>query len=206
MQAGSTLVKTPKGVEEIEKRTFKLAGRLRAVLFIIDGQRTVGDLLDQAGSLADQTQAQLDELAAQGFIREIEPVVEIVEPPQPKPVKSEKSAALSATIPPRQSTTQPLPAKPPAVASALPPLPPSPPPPAPPKVDEPLETVKERVRKMLSETMGMRAMFLGNELSSLSSKADMERFIDDVARSMATTSGPKQAELWRNNARALAGF
>jgi DNA-binding FrmR family transcriptional regulator len=71
MQLSSTLVKTAKGLEEIDKRTHKLSGRLRAVMFMIDGQRTVGALLDQAGSMAAQLETQLKELLAQNFISEV---------------------------------------------------------------------------------------------------------------------------------------
>jgi hypothetical protein len=201
MQAGSTLVKTPKGVEEIEKRTYKLSGRLRAVLFIIDGQRTVGDLMTQAGSLAEQTQGQLDELAAQGFIREIVPVVEEPEPPTPAPapIQSTKPLVEERVVKPAL-VSNPLPATPPAPTVA-----PVAPPPEP-KVEEPLDVVKDKVGKMLNETLGMRALFLGNQLSAINSRGALEDFLDDVARSMATSSGPKPAEQWRSSARKLAGF
>ncbi len=70
MQPTSVLIKTAKGLEEIDKRTCKLAGRLRALLFMVDGQRTFGELLEQAGNMAAPLQAQLSDLAQQGFIRE----------------------------------------------------------------------------------------------------------------------------------------
>lgn len=207
MQAASTLVKTPKGVEEIEKRTHKLSGRLRAVLFIIDGQRTVGDLLEQAGSLAEQTKAQLSELAAQGFIREIAPVVAVDAAAPGADLTPLKEAAAKAAkeLGERSGAYKPLPAKPPSTSTSAASVGPATTPSAS-RADEPLSVVKHRIGKMLTKTMGMRAMFLTNELSGISSRAALEIFLEEVARSIAMTSGAKSAETWLNDAKVLAGL
>ena len=59
MQSTSVLIKTAKGLDKIDKRTYKIAGRLRALLFMIHGQRTLGEFLDQAGNLAATLETQL---------------------------------------------------------------------------------------------------------------------------------------------------
>ena len=65
MQSTPVLIKTAKGLDEIDKRTYKIAGRLRALLFMILGQRTLGELLNQTGNVAETLETQLAELAAQ---------------------------------------------------------------------------------------------------------------------------------------------
>ncbi len=203
MQPSSILVKTAKGLEEIDKRTYKLSGRLRAVMFVIDGQRTVGALLDQAGNMAPQLEAQLKELLGQGFISEVlsDEEVAVVEAVNVKPVfepstvintpKPKPSASILASSSAASSTT---PKKPDAPAAPIK------------RAQEPVDIVKVRLSKMLAETMGMRAMFITSQLNGLQTHEELERFIDDTARANATTTGAKLAEEWRFKARAIAGF
>jgi DNA-binding FrmR family transcriptional regulator len=204
MQLSSTLVKTAKGLEEIDKRTYKLSGRLRAVMFMIDGQRSVGSLLEQAGSMASQLETQLTELLAQGFIEEIESDEGNISPSEPQPMPAAVKPEKPSSEPP---VTQPA-IKPPAPvqkANTASLVPPSPSPPQP-KIREPISVVKERLSKMLAETMGMRAMFITTQLNSLQTYPEIERFIDDTARSQATSSSIKAAEQWRVRARSVAGL
>jgi hypothetical protein len=61
------LSKTPKGVREIETRENKLDHRLRALLIMVNGKATAGELskkFEQIGDIAPL----LQQLAAQGFI------------------------------------------------------------------------------------------------------------------------------------------
>jgi DNA-binding FrmR family transcriptional regulator len=206
MQLSSTLVKTAKGLEEIDKRTHKLSGRLRAVMFMIDGQRTVGALLDQAGSMAAQLETQLKELLAQNFISEVlSPDESVVVETVAKPVTQ---------IVPTSARTTPTPTPATATSTAPKPSPPvvnaakkaEPIVAAPKRAQESITTVKERLSKMLAETMGMRAMFITSQLNGLQSHDELERFIDDTARANATTTGAKAAEEWRVKARVLAGY
>lgn len=60
-------VKTDKGREEIETRASGLSARMRRVLILVDGQRTVADLMSQTGLSLD-ADALLNELEVQGFI------------------------------------------------------------------------------------------------------------------------------------------
>jgi hypothetical protein len=206
MQLSSTLVKTAKGLEEIDKRTHKLSGRLRAVMFMIDGQRSVGALLEQAGNMASQLETQLTELAAQGFIEEIISddgnLSSPETPPAPEAVVKQEKPISPPLVPP--PAVKPSPSTPlPKVNTAAPAQQPTP---QPLKTREPVSVVKERLGKMLAETMGMRAMFITSQLNSLQTYPEIEQFIDDTARANATTTGVKAAEQWRAKARAVAGF
>ncbi len=195
MQPTSVLVKTPKGLEEIEKRTYKLAGRLRAILFMVDGQRTLGQLLEQSGNMAEQLEVQLGELAAQEFIEAIavEVPVEIADNVAPA------SADVASTAPraPTQATARP--AQPDAAemaaAAARAAL-----------AAEPIESSKKRIAQMLTETMGMRAMFLTTKLEGIASRAELEQFIDENTHAVATSNGSKVADQWRTRARKLVGL
>ena len=187
MEPSSVLVKTPKGLEEIDKRTNKLAGRLRAVLIMVDGQRTLDDLLDQAGALADQLAGQLDELVAGGYIREqISPEVAA----QAAAAQAQARAAAAA------SKAQAATAAPPSAPKKA----------APPWTSVPIPIHKARLNKMLTETLGMRAMFVAAQLEGISGYVELERWIDDIARSVATSNGPDAGYQWRDQARGLLGI
>lgn len=182
----SVLIKTRKGLEEVDKRTYKLPGRLRAILFMVDGQRTFADLLEQAGNMSGQLQVQLQELAIMGFIAA---------------VKAESAAEITAAI-----TTTPLAEKPADQSAMISPM-------ATPVVpvgnargSEDIAVLKTRIGAMLAETLGMRAMMLSTQLESIQSVADLGNFIDDTARSVAVSNGGKIAEQWRTRARAIAGL
>jgi|GEM_PF-3217568 len=209
MQLSSTLVKTAKGLEEIDKRTYKLPGRLRAVMFMIDGQRTVGASLDQAGSMAAQLESQLKELLAQGFVSEVlsfdetvnietatKPSVQIAPPQARSPAEIADVIKPKPIVPP----VSPVTAANSAVKKTEPAIA------APKRALESVAAVRDRLNKMLAETMGMRAMFITSQLSGLQTHDELERFIDDTARANATASGAKSAEDWRKRARILAGY
>jgi len=178
MQRMSVLVKTAKGLEEIDTRTHKLAGRLRALLFIIDGQRTLGELLDQAGNMAEQLEAQLQELAAQGFIEAlggaaIGDTAVTSPPPSPAPPASVQHAPANAV------STE-------SVKRLL-----------------PIEELKDRLTKMVAESLGMRGMFMTAQVEGVKLHQELALVIDDIARSIALSSSVKVAEQWRQRARTL---
>lgn len=192
MEPSSVLIKTPKGLEEIDKRTHKLAGRLRAVLIMVDGQRTLGDLLDQAGALADQLAGQLDELVAGGYIREqISPEAAA----QAAANAAQARAAAAAAASKAEAAARPA-----AAASAPPKRA------APPWTSIPIPIHRARLNTMLTETLGMRAMFVSAQLEAIAGYAELERWIDDIARSVATSNGPDAGYQWRDRARALLGI
>lgn len=67
------LQRTAAGVQAIAERTPNIPSKLRAVLFLIDGSATLGDLLDRAGSLANLLETQVEELARRGLIEALPP-------------------------------------------------------------------------------------------------------------------------------------
>ncbi len=68
IDTNSILSKTPKGVEEIATRVHKIPSRLRTALVMVDGQKSVAEILNSAGPLAEQLQIHLLELEKTGFI------------------------------------------------------------------------------------------------------------------------------------------
>jgi DNA-binding FrmR family transcriptional regulator len=200
MQQLSVLVKTPKGLEEIEKRTHKLQGRLRAILFMVDGQRTLADLLEQAGSLAEQLELQLQELASQGFIEEVAAEADESLPPpvapQPPPVVLSVRSSSVTTKAPASAPVKSSAPRAPAAADM----------PRQPRPVESIDVLKQKLSKMLTETMGMRAMFLGAQLESLKSQSELASFIEETARAVGTSNGSKVAAEWRARARSLIGL
>ena len=181
MQLMSILVKTAKGLEEIDKRTHKLAGRLRALLFIIDGQRTLGELLDQAGNMAEQLEAQLQELSAQGFI-EARGGAAIADTAVTSPPPSRAPPASVQHAPANVGSTE-------SVKRLL-----------------PIEELKDRLTNMVAESLGMRGMFMTAQIERVKLHPELALVIDEIARSIALSIGVKVAEQWRQRARTLVGI
>ena len=67
MDSRAIVVKTLKGVEEIETKKYKLSPRVRTVLILVDGRKTAGELIDLALQLGSSA-AVLDEFVAQGLV------------------------------------------------------------------------------------------------------------------------------------------
>lgn len=61
------LAKTVAGVEEIETRARRVPPRLRTMLILVDGRRSVAELIDAAAGLGDVRQA-LETLHDEGFV------------------------------------------------------------------------------------------------------------------------------------------
>lgn len=218
MQANVILKKTAKGLEEVEKRTHKLPGRLRAVLFMVDGQRSTGEMLDQAGALAEQLEGQLTELVAQGFIEPIRPA-ESTAPANPAAsIAKPAPTSTSLSFPPLSAAT---PAPKPTISAPAPSARPTTPPPPPPPTATQLREVpvtatlptldsvpvmKEKLSRLLAQTMGMKAMFMTAQLSGCDTTGEITVFIDDVARQIALSGGAKAGEKWRSDARSAIGL
>lgn len=64
----SPLRRTAEGTGKMRARTNDIAPKLRAVLFLIDGERTYGELLDRSGALRDLLDSQLRDLITMGLI------------------------------------------------------------------------------------------------------------------------------------------
>ena len=70
METGTRLVKTAKGREEIESRRYKLAGKLRTLLILIDGTRSIEDTTSDARKLGAPDDAVI-QLMQNGFVAPI---------------------------------------------------------------------------------------------------------------------------------------
>ena len=62
------LQRTEEGTTKMRARSSDLSPKLRSVLFLIDGERSLTNLLDRAGSLGDLLQSQITALLALGLI------------------------------------------------------------------------------------------------------------------------------------------
>jgi len=67
MDSATRLVKTAKGKEEIEQRRYKLAGKLRTLLILVDGSRSAYQLADDGRKLGAPEDA-LIVLMRDGFV------------------------------------------------------------------------------------------------------------------------------------------
>ncbi|MBL8513885.1 MAG: hypothetical protein JNJ55_07825 [Betaproteobacteria bacterium] len=65
----SVLTRTESGTAKMRARTSDITPKLRSVLFLIDGERTLGDLLNRAGSLANLLESQIRQLIDLGLVR-----------------------------------------------------------------------------------------------------------------------------------------
>lgn len=191
MDIAAVLHKTRKGIEEVETRSNRLPGRLRAVLIMVDGQRTGAQLLEQAGDLAEQLAAQLNDLITLGFIEEAraEPVADLARG------RADESPGVALAGPAQSATgsvSQPGTSAGNAAASTW--------------TAVPLDVLKARLGKMLTESLGMRAMFLTAQLDTVRNHRELEAVVDEMAQSLATTMGADAARKWRTDARVTLGL
>lgn len=68
LQYDSPLTRTEAGTAKMRARSSDLTPKLRSVLFLIDGTRTFGELLERAGSLSSLLESQIRELIAMELI------------------------------------------------------------------------------------------------------------------------------------------
>lgn len=96
------LRRTEAGTRKMRARTSDISPKLRSVLFLIGGERTLNDLLDRAGSLGDLLYSQISALLDLGLIQssdEIRDGSDGGEPDATAPIKR-KFAAKAEDIPP----------------------------------------------------------------------------------------------------------
>lgn len=89
--------KTEAGAREIRERTLRLAPRLRSMLIVVDGQRTVSELTAaaaQAGAPADF----LDTLLAQGLVQ-----IRPVPPPRVRSAQATAAKPADTSRPPAEA-------------------------------------------------------------------------------------------------------
>lgn len=93
MELNQVYIKTAKGQEEIQHRTYKLSANLRRLLIMVDGRSTAADLSSRLTMLGDVA-AGLSELETGGFIATPTPHA-----PSPKPAAPDLDSAPQATQP-----------------------------------------------------------------------------------------------------------
>ena len=64
----SVLTRTEAGTAKMRARTSDITPKLRSVLFLIDGEQSLGDLLSRAGSLANLLESQIKQLIGLGLV------------------------------------------------------------------------------------------------------------------------------------------
>ncbi len=185
MDVNAVVLKTRKGQDEIETRANKLPGRLRAVLIMVDGERTGAEILDQAGELAEQLAQQLEDLIKLGFLEQVLPQVASAAAlpiAAPSPAGTYPMMQGSSADPQGGQTS-------PSTWTAV-----------------PLDVLKARLGKMLNDSFGMRAMFMTAQLAGITHHRGLETAVDDMAQSLATTVGAEAARKWRSDARSALGI
>lgn len=79
MDPNALIVKSQKGVEEMESRAHGLSHKLRGALIMIDGESTLTQILERSGEFSDRVQTQIMELAQSGYILTVDENGEAVE-------------------------------------------------------------------------------------------------------------------------------
>jgi hypothetical protein len=92
-------VKTPKGIDEISKRSHGLSPRARQALILLDGKRSIDEVAQMLSGT--ETLVLLDELFADGFIESLQSTpavkVRVVEPAAAKPVAAKPAVSKPAS-------------------------------------------------------------------------------------------------------------
>ncbi len=68
MDSDALIVKSQKGVEEVESRAHGLSHKLRGTLIMIDGESTLAQILERSGEFRERVESQILELAHSGYI------------------------------------------------------------------------------------------------------------------------------------------
>lgn len=93
MQLEDVFKKTPKGREEIEKRTFRIDHKRRTLLILVDGRSNAAALAEKAAHIPDGM-ALLQSLWTEGFVEPARAVApEVARPRSDRPLEELKRAA-----------------------------------------------------------------------------------------------------------------
>lgn len=68
MDKSMVLLKTVKGLDEIQNKVHGLAPKRRRVLIMVDGRMTVAEMLERLATLGSDLEAQLESLLSEGFL------------------------------------------------------------------------------------------------------------------------------------------
>jgi hypothetical protein len=223
MERNAVLAKTPKGQAEIKSRTHGLARKLRAILIMVDGSATAGEILAKCGGTPDAETA-LASLVGQGFV-EVRGANAAVAAspaaasPDPPPVDVTQPTAIPATAtpdPPAADVTQPLPipAAAPAppldatqpmpipAASPAPPLGATQPIPIPAAPAQPREEAMAALLRFLADNLGAGADVPTGALERARTREDFHVVAERCAHALAAAHGASTAQAFRDRARA----
>jgi hypothetical protein len=201
MERNAVLVKTPKGQTEIRSRTHGLARKLRAILIMVDGSATAGEILAKCGGTPDAETA-LGSLVSQGFVAvkgadaAASAVADAPDPPaahvaRPTPIPADPPAPpLDATQP------MPIPAAPPA-----PPLGATQPIPVPAAPAQPREEAMAALLRFLADNLGADVPTTG-ALARARTREDFHVAAERCAHALAAAHGASTAQAFRDRARA----
>jgi hypothetical protein len=212
--------KTALGQDELRHRTHRLSQRHRTVLLLVDGRRSLGEVLDLANQ-AGAAISHFEELVRLGLV---DVPVEASPPAEPPP-----EPAASPDEPQLTSVEMLVPAAPPeaptdGTGSTEPPAHPEPPRAAePPRIEAvapPLlfdevpaveeEPVVERVRQQLLELLRLDGPMFGSRLvgrvRGAESTAELIDLVWEIERQLGMTKRSRQGQLCLERARDLLGL
>lgn len=96
MDKAMVLLKTVKGLDEIQNKVYGLTPKRRRVLIMVDGRMTVAEMLDRLAALGADLEAQLENLLAEGFLAPANAAIA----PAPATAPGAKTAADASAGPP----------------------------------------------------------------------------------------------------------
>jgi len=202
--------KSAKGIQEIETRAHKLGSRLRQALIRIDGIRTMDELVEEAGEMAEAFVGHVEELEREGFITDVTsdeavttaPITAPV--PEPAPIQHAPRPAAPAPAPrPEPVAHRPEPHVPAPAPAAHRPA--APKPAVPPEAVEYNSPVKFKLQDLLVEALGMETGKAGIALGNCRNRDDLARWVDLVVGPIESAAGRAKAKAFHKAAKKLIG-
>lgn len=181
MDKRAVLAKTAKGGEEIKSRAHGLAQKLRALLIMVDGTSTAGDLVARFGGIPD-VEAGLEALVAQGFVE----------------IRGGPPAAPAGSVAPVTPAAPAAPATSPA--SAAPAVP------APPAAEAPQtrQQAMSALTRMLHDAIGPDADLLTGRLEKAKTRAEFIAAVERCAETLEALAGKTRAQAFGARAAVFA--
>ncbi len=183
--------RTDKGVAELAHRSKSIPARARALLFLVDGQTTGAELLEQVGF--ENREELLELLESGGYVEvEPEPLPEPEPEPLPEPSRPPVYADVQSIAPqPGEIDFTGVALSAPSVTLPDEPEPPSqPPPPDPPELVEARRVMLESVE----EVLGPDASLLSGKVAATRNLVEMRRLAEKY-RTVLVEAGRKRRAL-----------
>jgi len=181
MNPENILIKSPKGIDELETRSHGLSPRLRQALVRVDGEKPLHALVAEAGAMGEALEQQLVELLAQGFVLDPDAAV------APVPVQHRKAAPAAPAMPK---------VAPGDGLSATLPLVPNP-------ELKLLAELKATIRWLLAEAMAGAPNPVEARLNHCRTRGELDQLVDEAFMPIQEAAGkPRAAHFWRE-AKAL---